>query len=287
MSCLWVGRTCSEPPQTMPGTSNFGHFDHFSYWKGQFLSFAYQGSVKMPFWPYFDPILSPPRPKFRPLAKMCLFVPFAKMDLGGPLRDPKFDLILTILDPFEGPESRLWLGPAQSCLWAGGPAQSLSNPYPKPQILGILTTFGPPRNLDLDPFEVLGLIFWQALTSCLLACLVLLAEFIWFWVKICGSKYFDMALFDLLWSVWALHRCLFVIILRIFENIVKCCVVVLLRRSIFGAYRLFAYFTKACAQKSPYFFTFFRSIASCDHQLTSEGQLLRPFSLLFAILMFS
>lgn len=34
--------------------------------KVNFCHFAYQGSVKMPFWPYFDPILSPPEPK--PLA---------------------------------------------------------------------------------------------------------------------------------------------------------------------------------------------------------------------------
>ena len=35
------------------------------------------------------------------------------------------------------------------------------------------------------------------------------------------------------------------------------------------------------------FFHFFRSIASCDHQSTSEGQLVRPFSLLLTILLFS
>ena len=73
------------------------------------------------------------------------------------------------------------------------------------------------------------------------------------------AKYFDMTLFDLLWSVWALQRFLFVVILRIIVNIDKCCVVVVLRPSIFSVYRLFAYFTKACAQKSPYFFTFFEA----------------------------
>ena len=82
----------------------------------------------------------------------------------------------------------------------------------------------------------------------------------------------------------ALQRFSFMIILRIFVNIDKYCVVVVLRLSIFDVYRLFAYFTKVCAQKSPYFFHFFRSIASCDHQLTSEGQLVRPFSLLLTIL---
>ena len=98
---------------------------------------------------------------------------------------------------------------------------------------------------------------------------------------------FDMALFNLLWSVWALQMCLFMIILRVFVNIDKYCVVVVLRLSIFSVYRLFAYFTKACAPKITIFFHFFQTIASCDHQSTSEGQLLRPFSLLFAILMFS
>ena len=98
---------------------------------------------------------------------------------------------------------------------------------------------------------------------------------------------FDMALFDLLWSVWALLRSSFMIILRIFVNIAKGCVVAILRLSIFDAYRLSAQFIKACTQKSPYFFHFFRSIASCDHQSTSGGQLQRPFSLLFDILLFS
>ena len=79
----------------------------------------------------------------------------------------------------------------------------------------------------------------------------------------------------------------FTIILRIFANIAKCCVVVVLRLSIFDAYRLFAYFTKVCAQKSPYFFHFFQTIASCDHQLTSEGQLQRPLACYWQFLMFS
>ena len=36
------------------------------------------------------------------------------MDLGGTLRDPKFDLFLTIWTPFEGPGGRLRLGPVQA-----------------------------------------------------------------------------------------------------------------------------------------------------------------------------
>ena len=74
-----------------------------------------------------------------------------------------------------------------------------------------------------------------------------------------GLNIFDMTLFDLLWPVWALLRSSFMIILRIFVNIVKGCVIAILRLSIFDVYRLFAYFTKACAQKSPYFFTFFEA----------------------------
>ena len=85
----------------------------------------------------------------------------------------------------------------------------------------------------------------------------------------------------------ALQRFSFMIILRIFVNIDKYCVVVVLRLSIFDVYRLFTYFAKACAPKITIFFHFFQTIASCDHQLTSEGQLQRPFSLLFDILLFS
>ena len=56
-----------------------------------------------------------------------------------------------------------------------------------------------------------------------------------------------------------LQRFSFMNILRLFVNIDKYCVVAMLKLSIFDAYRLFAYFTKACAQKSPYFFTFFEA----------------------------
>ena len=76
---------------------------------------------------HFDPILSPPRPKFWPPAKMCLFVPFVRMDLGGTLRDPKFDPILTILDLFWGSLEEAAARPRTSCLWAG-------KPMPGPQI---------------------------------------------------------------------------------------------------------------------------------------------------------
>ena len=110
-----------------------------------------------------------------------------------------------------------------------------------------------------------------------LACLVL-----WQVHTILGKNVwvFDMALFDFLWPVWALQMCLFMII---FANICKYCQVLcccVLRPSIFDVYRLFAQFTKSVCTEITIFFHFFRSIASCDHQLTSEGQLLLPFSLL-------
>ena len=75
-------RTCSEPHKPMPGTSNFGHFDHFSYWKSQFCHFAYQGSVKMPFWPHFEPSWAP---TFGSLAKCAYLFPCP----DGTLEDPE------------------------------------------------------------------------------------------------------------------------------------------------------------------------------------------------------
>ena len=97
----------------------------------------------MPFWPYFDPILSPPEPNLWPLAKMCLFRPTDRMDLGGTLRDPNFWPNFDHFGPLWGSwRGRLWAkGHLQSCLWAGGPVWSLSNPCPKPQILVILDHF--------------------------------------------------------------------------------------------------------------------------------------------------
>ena len=45
-------------------------------------------------------------PKFLALAKMCLFIPFARMDLGGTLRDP----ILTLIFDHFGPLLRVLEG---------------------------------------------------------------------------------------------------------------------------------------------------------------------------------
>ena len=89
------------------------YFKPFSYWKSQFCHFLLKkvnfgpfclsGHSENAILAYFDPILSPPEPEPWPPAKMCLFWPTAWMDLGGTLRDPILTLILTILDPFEGP----------------------------------------------------------------------------------------------------------------------------------------------------------------------------------------
>ena len=57
----------------------------------------------MPFWPYFDPILSPSWAQTLALGQMCLFRPTA---LDGTLEDPQgpyFDPNFDHLDPFEGP----------------------------------------------------------------------------------------------------------------------------------------------------------------------------------------
>ena len=87
-SCLWAGGPAQSLSNPCPGPQILVILTTFPIEKVNFCHFAYQGSVKMPFWPYFDPILSPPEPKFWLLAKMCLFVPFARKDLGGTLRDP-------------------------------------------------------------------------------------------------------------------------------------------------------------------------------------------------------
>ena len=55
----------------------------------------------------------------------------------------------------------------------------------------------------------------------------------------------------------------------------------------FRCVQIICIFYKSVCTEITIFFHFFRSIASCDHQLTSEGQLLRPFSLLLTILLFS
>ena len=49
----------------------------------------------------------------------------------------------------------------------------------------------------------------------------------------------------------------------------------------------YLYILQKRVHRNHHIFHFFQTIASCDHQLTSECQLVRPFSLLFAILMFS
>ena len=102
-SCLWAGRTCSEPLKPMPGTSNFGYFDHFSYWKSQFLSFCLSGGQ----WKcHFDPILTPFEPSwaqtFGSWPKCAYLGPLPGWTLEGPWGTPFLTLNLTILDPFWG-----------------------------------------------------------------------------------------------------------------------------------------------------------------------------------------
>ena len=82
---------------------------------------------------------------------------FKPMDLSGPAQNPVIlTLILTILDPFCGSWREAAARPRTSCLWAGGPAQSRSNPCPGPQILVILTSFG----LILGPKQGVKSVKW-------------------------------------------------------------------------------------------------------------------------------
>ena len=55
----------------------------------------------------------------------------------------------------------------------------------------------------------------------------------------------------------------------------------------FRCVQIICIFLQSVCTEITIFFHFFQTIASCDHQSTSEGQLVRPFSLLFAILAFS
>ena len=62
-SCLWAGGPAQSLTNPCPGPQILVILTTFPIEKVNFCHFAYQGSVKMPFWPYFDPILSPPEPK--------------------------------------------------------------------------------------------------------------------------------------------------------------------------------------------------------------------------------
>ena len=111
-------RTCSEPHKPMPGTSNFGHFDHFSYWKSQFLSFCLSGvsenAILTLFWLSFWALLSP---NFLALAKMAAYLFLCPEGPWGTLRDPNLTLILTILDPLLRVLREAAARPLPSCLW--------------------------------------------------------------------------------------------------------------------------------------------------------------------------
>ena len=132
--------------QTHAWDLKFCHFDHFSYWKSQFCHFAYQGSVKMPFWPYFDPILSPPELNFLALAKMCLFAPFGPDGPWGTLRDPKFDLNWPFWTPLRVLREAA-ARPCTSCLLGWRTCSEPQNPCPGPQFW----SFWPLFDLILGP----------------------------------------------------------------------------------------------------------------------------------------
>ena len=111
-------------------------------------------------------------------------------------------------------------------------------------------------------------------------------KFIRFWVKMGESKYFWYGTFR--FSVTSMGFA-DVFIYDYFANICKYCQVLcccVLKTQYFLCVQIICIFYKSVCTKITIFFHFFQTIASCDHQLTSEGQLLRPFSLLFAILLF-
>ena len=143
--------------QTHARTSNFGHLTTFPIEKVNFVILPIRGQWKC----HFDPILSPPEPKPLALAKMCLFGPLPGWTLEGPSGTLNLTLIWpfwTLLRVLEEAAAR----PRTSCLWAGGPAQSLSNPCPGPQILVILTTF-PIEKVNFCHFAYQGSVkmpFW-------------------------------------------------------------------------------------------------------------------------------
>ena len=71
-------------PQTMPGPQILVILTTFPIEKVNFCHFAYQGSVKMPFWPYFDPF-EPSWGQTFGLSPKCAYLgPLPWRDLGGP-----------------------------------------------------------------------------------------------------------------------------------------------------------------------------------------------------------
>ena len=84
-SCLWAGGPAQSLANPCPGPQILIILTTFPIEKVNFCHFAYQGSVKMPFWPYFDPILRPPEPK--PLASRQN-VPILAHCPGGTLKGP-------------------------------------------------------------------------------------------------------------------------------------------------------------------------------------------------------
>ena len=81
---------------------------------------------------------------------MCLFSPIARMDLGGTLRDPKFDPNFDHLDPFEGPGGKAAASPVQAAFGLEDLFGSLK-PMPGTPNFGHFDHFDLPETLENDP----------------------------------------------------------------------------------------------------------------------------------------
>ena len=93
-----------EPLKPMPGTSNFGHFDHFSYWKVNFVILPIrvsENAILTLFWPHFEPSWAQ---TFGLWPKCAYLGPLPWRDLGGTLEGPQIWPYFDHFDPFEGPE---------------------------------------------------------------------------------------------------------------------------------------------------------------------------------------
>ena len=142
----------------MPGPQILVILTTFPIEKVNFVILPIRGQWKC----HFDPILTPfwalLSPNFFGLPPKCAYLgPLPWMDLGGPSRDPNLTLFLTILDPFWGSWREVAAGPLTSCLWAEGPAQSLSNPCPGTSNFGHFDHFWPHFGSKTGSWGVRGL----------------------------------------------------------------------------------------------------------------------------------
>ena len=112
-SCLWAGGPVWSPLKPCPGPQILVILTTFPIEKVNFCHFAYQGSVKMPFWPYFDPFWALLSRNLGLLPKCAYLGPLPWRDLGGPsgtLFWPYFDHFGPLLRVLE----RLQLDPVQA-----------------------------------------------------------------------------------------------------------------------------------------------------------------------------